>query len=80
MSLRVIGAGFGRTGTSSMRDALNKLGFVGPCHHMSGVLKHRSSSDAWICVFNNTQNWWAREDSNLRPRDYELGASSYIWL
>jgi hypothetical protein len=33
MGLKVIGAGFGRTGTDSMREALNLLGF-GPCHHM----------------------------------------------
>jgi len=33
MALRVIGAGFGRTGTDSMREALTVLGF-GPCHHM----------------------------------------------
>ncbi|MER9619723.1 sulfotransferase family protein [Mesorhizobium sp. M0207] len=33
MPLKVIGTGFGRTGTDSMREALNLLGF-GPCHHM----------------------------------------------
>ncbi|MDF2232838.1 sulfotransferase family protein [Albimonas sp. CAU 1670] len=33
MTLQVIGAGFGRTGTDSMRAALDMLGF-GPCHHM----------------------------------------------
>jgi hypothetical protein len=38
MDLQVIGAGFGRTGTSSLRDALNLLGF-GPCYHMSGKIK-----------------------------------------
>ncbi len=27
MTLRVIGAGFGRTGTDAMREALNILGF-----------------------------------------------------
>jgi hypothetical protein len=32
--LRVIGAGLGRTGTSSLKAALEILGF-GPCHHMS---------------------------------------------
>src|SRR4029079_18761567 len=37
MSLKVIGAGFGRTGTDSMREALNLLGF-GPCHHMREVI------------------------------------------
>ena len=33
MPLKVIGTGFGRTGTDSMRHALNMLG-VGPTHHM----------------------------------------------
>ena len=32
-TLQVIGAGFGRTGTASMREALVRLGF-GPCDHM----------------------------------------------
>jgi hypothetical protein len=33
MSLKVIGAGVGRTGTYSLRLAINHLG-LGPCHHM----------------------------------------------
>jgi hypothetical protein len=33
MTLTVIGAGFGRTGTMSLKVALEQLGF-GPCHHM----------------------------------------------
>jgi hypothetical protein len=32
-ALQVIGAGFGRTGTLSLRAALVRLGF-GPCDHM----------------------------------------------
>lgn len=36
MSLKVIGAGVGRTGTYSLKLALNELGF-GPCHHMEEV-------------------------------------------
>ena len=36
MPLRVIGAGFGRTGTNSLKLALEQLGF-GPCHHMKEV-------------------------------------------
>jgi len=36
MSLSVIGAGFGRTGTESMKLALETLG-LGPCHHMHEV-------------------------------------------
>jgi hypothetical protein len=37
MTLKVIGAGVGRTGTYSLKLALNKLSF-GPCHHMEEVL------------------------------------------
>lgn len=36
MTLTVIGTGFGRTGTDSMRLALNQLGF-GPTHHMHEI-------------------------------------------
>jgi hypothetical protein len=39
MSLQVISAGFGRTGTMSLKLALEQLGF-GPCHHMDEVLAH----------------------------------------
>lgn len=38
MPLRVIGAGFGRTGTESLKRALEELGF-GPCDHMFELLK-----------------------------------------
>jgi len=36
MTLKVIGTGLGRTGTNSLRVALNQLG-LGPCHHMEEV-------------------------------------------
>lgn len=35
--MNIIGCGFGRTGTMSMKLALEALGF-GPCHHMEEVL------------------------------------------
>lgn len=37
MALSVIGAGFGRTGTHTLKLALDRLGF-GPCHHMEDVM------------------------------------------
>ncbi len=40
MGLEIIGAGFGRTGTVSMKAALELLGF-GPCYHMREILKAR---------------------------------------
>jgi hypothetical protein len=39
MTLAVIGSGFGRTGTMSLKAALDQLGF-GPCHHMEEIFKH----------------------------------------
>ena len=39
MALKVVGAGFGRTGTLSMKMALEQLGF-GPCYHMFEVFEH----------------------------------------
>lgn len=38
MPLKIIGAGFGRTGTMSTYTALNQLGF--PCYHMVEVIKN----------------------------------------
>jgi hypothetical protein len=38
MSLDVIGTGFGRTGTNSLKLALEQLGF-GLCHHMFEVFE-----------------------------------------
>src|SRR5581483_11275643 len=45
MTLKVIGAGFGRTGTMSLKLALEQLGF-GPCYHMVEVFKHQAF-DLW---------------------------------
>lgn len=46
MSLRVIGSGFGRTGTRSLKAALEGLGF-GPCHHMEEVFNHPETVPLW---------------------------------
>jgi len=44
----IIGAGVPRTGTTSLKDALNLLG-LGPCYHMSGVMRH-SEQHVWKSV------------------------------
>jgi hypothetical protein len=49
MGLQVIGAGFGRTGTSSLKLALEQLGF-GPCHHMFEVRDNPAQLAAWQAV------------------------------
>jgi hypothetical protein len=45
--MRVIGAGFGRTGTLSLKSALEELGF-GPTYHMQEVMRRPSHVDAWF--------------------------------
>ncbi|CAF1460229.1 unnamed protein product [Rotaria sp. Silwood1] len=49
--LRVIGAGLGRTGTSSLKAALELLGF-GPCHHMSELFDKPDRSLQFIRAFD----------------------------
>jgi hypothetical protein len=46
MPLKVIGAGPGRTGTLSLKVALEQLGFAG-CYHMSEVLSHPEHIPVW---------------------------------
>jgi Sulfotransferase domain len=45
-TLAVIGAGFGRTGTLSLREALVRLGF-GPCDHMLENFEHPERFALW---------------------------------
>lgn len=47
MALQVIGAGFGRTGTLSLKIALEKLGF-GKCYHMMEVFQNPGHADLWL--------------------------------
>jgi hypothetical protein len=57
MALRVIGAGFGRTGTVSLHHALDSLGF-GPCHHMRSVLAKPSSWKSWAAAQRGEKVSW----------------------
>ena len=59
MVLRVIGTGFGRTGTDSMREALNLLGF-GPCHHMSEVSTVPEQKRLWRALARGADPDWER--------------------
>ena len=47
MALSVIGAGFGRTGTMSLKMALEQLG-LGPCYHMAEVQKNPAHNRCWL--------------------------------
>jgi hypothetical protein len=46
MPIKVIGAGFGRTGTLSLKAALEELGLV-KCYHMTDVLAHLEHAVIW---------------------------------
>ncbi|MCB1955314.1 MAG: hypothetical protein KDG55_06535 [Rhodocyclaceae bacterium] len=57
MSLRVIGAGVGRTGTYSLKLALNQLG-LGPTHHMEEVLHHMPVQvPLWSAAVDGQPDW-----------------------
>lgn len=49
MALEIIGAGYGRTGTYSLKAALERLGY-GPCHHMSEVIGEPRQIQLWAGV------------------------------
>jgi hypothetical protein len=56
MPLKVIGAGFGRTGTLSLKLALEQLGF-GPCYHMIEVFKNAEAPQWWIDAADGHPDW-----------------------
>ncbi len=47
--LKIIGAGFGRTGTLSLKNALEQLGFA-PCYHMTELFSHPGADELWEAV------------------------------
>ena len=57
MTLAVIGAGFGRTGTESMKLALEQLG-LGPCHHKKEVLPRPDQLAFWRAAMKGERSDW----------------------
>ena len=47
--MKIIGAGLGRTGTSSLKVALEMLGFA-PCYHMDVLGEHPDHVDFWLAA------------------------------
>lgn len=64
MALSVIGAGFGRTGTLSLKGALEQLGF-GPCYHMIEVIKNPPFAGYWEAIGDG------------RPADWDMVFQGY---
>jgi Sulfotransferase domain len=63
--LDVIGAGQGRTGTHSLKLALEQLGF-GPCHHMVELVQHPEQIRLWEGVFDDEPADWEAVYSGYR--------------
>ena len=59
MGLKVIGAGFGRTGTLSLKAALEELGF-GRCYHMVEILRRPSHMKHWTRIMQDGKAEWDR--------------------
>lgn len=76
MSLDVIGAGFGRTGTLSLKVALERIGF-GPCYHMIEVHKNPSHAELWSSAADrHPTDWSALFDGWGSVVDWP---ASYFW-
>lgn len=67
MALEVVGAGFGRTGTNSMRLALDRLGF-GPCHHMFEVRDNPEQLPAWEATARGESVDWDKVFKGYRSQ------------
>lgn len=57
--IRIVGASFGRTGTSSTREALEQLGF-GPCHGMRRLFTDTAHAAAWLRAADGGSVDWRR--------------------
>jgi hypothetical protein len=57
MALEVIGAGFGRTGTLSLKLALEQLGYM-KCHHMMEVMRSDAQADYWKAIGEGKPTDW----------------------
>lgn len=76
MSLQVIGAGLGRTGTLSLKAALEQLG-LGPCYHMTRIFEHIEHGPMWQQFAAGERSDW---DSLLGNYNSAVDwPASYFW-
>jgi hypothetical protein len=70
MPLQVIGAGLGRTGTFSLKFALEYLGF-GPCYHMAEIWANFPDAlPKWLDVASGKADWEAVFNGYRSAVDY----------
>jgi len=74
MALQVIGVGVGRTGTMSLRLAINELG-LGPCYHMEDVMDEIATRvPHWSDSLNGKPDWPAIYDGFNSAVDWPTAA------
>ena len=76
MGLDVIGAGLGRIGTTSLKAALERLGF-GPCYHMTELFQHPEHLEAWRAAARGEPVDWEEPLANYRSTLDWPGAPFY---
>jgi hypothetical protein len=69
MALDVVGVGLGRTGTQSLKVALEILGLK-PCYHMVEVWANPASIDDWLQAANGRPSWDKIFDGYRATVDY----------
>ena len=70
MALDVIGLGFGRTATNSMKMALEQLGFL-KCHHMYEVMDNKETqAPLWHAALQGKPDWTAIYDGYRAALDW----------
>lgn len=76
MTIRVVGAGLGRTGTSSLKMALERL-LDGPCYHMIEVFGHPEHIPVWhAAMCDEPVDWAAVFDGYVAVVDFPGAA---VW-
>jgi hypothetical protein len=63
--LEVIGAGYGRTGTLSLKTALERLGF-GPCYHAVEFMRYPDHQARWEAAFRGNDPQWEKVFAGYR--------------
>ncbi|WP_433416254.1 sulfotransferase family protein [Microtetraspora malaysiensis] len=73
--INVIGAGLPRTGTTSLKAALERLGF-GPCHHMQEIAAHPEQAQRWRQTLDGPVDWNGVLDGYRAAVDWP---SAHFW-
>lgn len=79
MALEIIGPGFGRTGTASLKRALEILGF-GPCHHMEEVFARPDQVPHWVALAEGRPVDWDAVFAGFRSQVDWPGAHAWRQL